>query len=61
MDKEGGKMGIGVIVRNHNGAILAALVALRQYIIDPTTAEALAAWKMAELCVNGLQLCHFGG
>ena len=27
-------MGIGVIVRDHNGAILAALGALRPYIID---------------------------
>jgi hypothetical protein len=45
-------MGIGVIIRDHNGAILAALVASKQYIIDPTTVEALVAWKMVELCVS---------
>jgi hypothetical protein len=33
VDKERGKMGIGVIVRDHNGDILAALVATRQYIV----------------------------
>ncbi|XP_059440309.1 uncharacterized protein LOC132172759 [Corylus avellana] len=47
VDKDGEKMGIGIIARDHNGLILAAQVASRQYITDPTTAEALAAWKMA--------------
>ncbi|XP_059438559.1 uncharacterized protein LOC132171289 [Corylus avellana] len=51
IDKEGQKMGIGIIARDHNGDIYAAFVVSRQYIIDPTTDEALAAWKMAQLYV----------
>lgn len=49
--KEGQKMGIGIIARDHNGDIYAAFAASRQYIIDPTTDEALATWKMAQLYV----------
>jgi hypothetical protein len=52
VDKEGQKMGIGIIARDHNGSIVAVLEASRKFITDPTTAEALAAWKMAELCVR---------
>jgi hypothetical protein len=44
-------MGIGIVARDHNGLILAAHVASRQCITDPTTVEVLAAWKIAELCV----------
>ncbi|XP_059429145.1 uncharacterized protein LOC132162954 [Corylus avellana] len=51
VDKERERMGIGIIVRDHNGLILAAYVASRQYITDPTTTKALVAWKMVELCV----------
>jgi hypothetical protein len=36
VDKAEGKMGIGVIVRDHEGAVLATLQAPRLYIIDPT-------------------------
>ncbi|XP_059429159.1 uncharacterized protein LOC132162969 [Corylus avellana] len=52
VDKEGQKMGIGIIPRDHNGDIVAALVVMRMFITDPTTAEALAAWKLADLCVR---------
>jgi hypothetical protein len=45
-------MGVGVIARDYHGTILAVLVASRLFITDPTTVEALAAWKMAELCVK---------
>jgi hypothetical protein len=46
------KMGLGIIARDHTGQVLAVSVASRLYITDPTTAEALAAWKMAEVCVS---------
>jgi hypothetical protein len=52
VDKEGKKMGVGIIARDYHGAILAVFVASRLFITVPTTAEALAAWKMAELCVK---------
>lgn len=38
-------MGVGMIVRDHEGKVLAPLYSLKQFIIDPTTAEAYAAWK----------------
>jgi ribonuclease HI len=56
------KMGLGIIARDHTGQVLAVLVASRMYITDPTTAEALAAWKMAEVCVTmGFQQVHMEG
>jgi hypothetical protein len=39
--KEGRRMGIGIIFHDHNKLILAAYMALRQYITNPTTAEKL--------------------
>jgi ribonuclease HI len=51
IDKNNQRMGIGIIARDHNRNIVAAFVATRLYITDPSSAEALAAWKMAELCV----------
>jgi hypothetical protein len=44
-------MGIGIIARDHNGYIVATLMASRMFMTDPTTAEALATCKMAEPCV----------
>jgi hypothetical protein len=44
-------MGIGIIARDHNGYIVATLMALRMFMTDPTTAEPLATCKMVELCV----------
>jgi hypothetical protein len=42
-------MGIGVAVRNHEGALLAALCATKEMVTDPGTTEALAALQAAEL------------
>lgn len=52
IDIECQKMGIGIIARDHSGAVLAAVSASRPRVTDPTTAEAIAAWKMAEVCVT---------
>jgi hypothetical protein len=41
-------MGVGIIAQDHEGKIIAARCLSRPYITDPTTAEALAAWKLAE-------------
>jgi hypothetical protein len=45
-------MGIGIIARDHFGSVLAAVSASMPHVTDPTTAEAVATWKMAEVCVN---------
>ncbi|GLT53412.1 hypothetical protein SLA2020_266820 [Shorea laevis] len=38
-------MGMGVIVRDCNGQAQADLQSSRMFIMDPTTAEAYAAWQ----------------
>jgi hypothetical protein len=45
-------MGIGIITCDHSGTVLAAVSLLMPGVTDPTTAEAVAAWKMAEACVS---------
>jgi ribonuclease HI len=49
IDKEGKRMGMGVVARDHEGEVVATLCAQIRYITDPTSAEALAAWKGVEL------------
>jgi hypothetical protein len=41
MDKGGGKMGFGVMVRDREGEILTTLLAPRLHIANPTVAEAI--------------------
>ena len=48
------RMGVGIIARDHGGAVVAAMCTSRPYICDPATAEALAVWILAEFC------CRFG-
>jgi ribonuclease HI len=51
-----GKMGVGVIIRDAEGLVVASLCSTVPSITDPPTAEAIAAWKAAELChALGLQ------
>lgn len=51
-----GKMGVGVIIRDAEGLVLASLCSTLPSITNPTIAEAIAAWKAAELChAMGLQ------
>ena len=38
-------MGMRIVVRDHEGRVVAALCASISYILYPTTAEALATWK----------------
>jgi hypothetical protein len=45
-------MGVGVIVRDHVGSVLAAQCSVQKYILDPTTAEAIGARLGAELGQN---------
>jgi hypothetical protein len=50
VDSQGRRIGIGAIVRDHNGEVLAMLCETMAFINDPVTAEALAARRGAELC-----------
>jgi hypothetical protein len=52
IDGQGRCIGIGVIVWDHNGVVLAMLSETMTSIKDPTTAEALAARRGAKLCVS---------
>jgi hypothetical protein len=45
-------MGLGIVGRDHNGQICLAVSDCRRFIMDPTTAEAFGAWKLAALCVQ---------
>jgi hypothetical protein len=38
-------MGVGIIVRDNMGMALTSICMSIMYIIDPTTAEAYAAWN----------------
>jgi hypothetical protein len=50
------KIGIGVIVRDHEARVIAMLSETKDFIKDPATAEALAARRAVELSLNlGIQ------
>ena len=46
------KMRIGIIARDHTGSILAAVCASRPHVTEPTTAEAIAVWKLVDVCLS---------
>lgn len=54
VDKNNKTMGIGVIVRDNNGEVLATFSAPKAHIIDPVIAKASAALRaitlLRELC-----------
>jgi hypothetical protein len=52
LDRNGRRMGVGLIVHDHKGRVVVALYAPRLYVHDHTTAEALAAWHLAEFCMQ---------
>jgi ribosomal silencing factor RsfS len=43
-------MGIGFVVRDHEGAVMVAMVGSIPHVSDPTTAEDIATLKMVEVC-----------
>jgi hypothetical protein len=50
VDRGGGKIGIGVVVRDSLGKFVAALAYGLPSIMDLTRAEAYGVWKLAEFC-----------
>jgi hypothetical protein len=53
-------MGIGVIVWNEQGQVVAALAKILPFIDNPTIAEAIVAWQAVNLCVDRTLLCWPG-
>jgi hypothetical protein len=49
IDKRKNLMGVGIIVRNNLGAVLATQCAVQKFILDPSVAEAIGAKLGAEL------------
>lgn len=45
IDKLRKLMGVGVIVRDHEGKVMATMCSPMKYITDPTVVEAFAAWR----------------
>ena len=43
---------MGIVARDFEGKIIAALCASKQFTVDPATAEAMVTWKMVEFCIN---------
>jgi ribonuclease HI len=55
-------MGVGVVVRGHNGKLKGAYSTIAPGITDPDVAEAMAAWQAAKFCaVQGFQNIIFEG
>jgi ribonuclease HI len=50
LDAERKIMGVGIIVRNHEGSVRAMKCMARPFINDPSTAEAIAAWAAVDMC-----------
>ncbi|KAF5462224.1 hypothetical protein F2P56_018250 [Juglans regia] len=50
VDRANSKVGIGVIVRNWEGRVIATLRAPRKLIPDPKLAESVAALRAVQLC-----------
>ena len=42
------RIGIGIIVRDHDGSILAARSTTKNFLVEPTVVEALAALQAVE-------------
>lgn len=49
ISKETDRMGVGVVIRDATGRVLAARTKVILYITDPAAAEALAAWDAVVL------------
>ncbi|GLT53961.1 hypothetical protein SLA2020_271950 [Shorea laevis] len=49
IDSQSQRMGIGMVLRDETGSVLAAMSSCNPSVSDPTVAEALALWK--QCCV----------
>jgi len=44
------KMGVGAVLRDEHGAVVAATISVIPYIRDPSVVEAIALWKAVSFC-----------
>lgn len=49
LDLESKRMGVGIVIRNHEGMVIATKCSTRPHIIDPLIAEAVAVWEAGHL------------
>jgi hypothetical protein len=55
-------MGVGVVVQDEEGEVLAAMAKVVPYVTDPIVAEVVAVWRAINLCcVMGFQRLVFEG
>lgn len=45
-------MGVGLIVQDVAGSVLAAMYTSVAFVVDPTVAEAMALWKAISYCLE---------
>jgi hypothetical protein len=50
VDRGGWRIGVGVVMRDSSGTCIATLAFGLAAVMDPTSAEAYGAWKLAEFC-----------
>ena len=62
ISKDQNVMGMGVIVRDHTDNVLACICIYKPTAIEPTTAEAMAAWYAIEISKKmGVSYCILEG
>lgn len=62
IDLKGNRMGVGVIICNALGAVVAASCSIVPFIIDLAVAKAVALWRAVTLCgERAMQRIHFKG
>jgi hypothetical protein len=49
VDVAGRRMGMGIVIRSHEGEVMATKCLTKPYITNPLTAEAVTAWTTATL------------
>jgi hypothetical protein len=62
IDLQTQRMGVGMVLRDDTGCVLAALSSFIPSVSDPTVAKALALWKTVAVCIDlGVQRLHLEG
>ena len=52
VDVDGRRMGVGIVIRTHEGEVTATKCSTKPYITDPHTAEAVAADRLLSLAAG---------
>jgi hypothetical protein len=50
LDQRQRRIGMGILARDHDGQVIAAMCSSKPFLLDPVSAEAFAAWRMAGFC-----------